>query len=152
MDFITYRKEIEKNIKELYENINNQLKKYLENQDITPFQFTILATIVDKKKCTIGNLSTILKLDSGNMSAMCKKLEQKGWLKRERSKEDERIVEVCVTETTIHKIKEIEAKINKKYKEFITNISPIQLETIIQGLKNMNQYLEAQNKKEGETA
>ena len=43
-------------------------------------------------------MGAFLYLDSGTLTPVLKKLEQKGYLTRERDKEDERVLNVTITE------------------------------------------------------
>ena len=52
----------------------------------------------EKKQLSAKELGNILFLDSGTLTPLLKKLESKGLLTRERSKEDERNLTVTITE------------------------------------------------------
>ena len=45
----------------------------------------------------VKELGEHLYLDSGTLTPVLKKLEQKGWVKRNRAKEDERVLIVTLT-------------------------------------------------------
>lgn len=47
---------------------------------------------------TVGQLGERLQLDSGTLSPLLKRLEANGFVRRERSRDDERLVEVTLTE------------------------------------------------------
>jgi len=46
---------------------------------------------------TVGRLGERLQLDSGTLSPLLKRLEANGFVRRERSRDDERLVEVTLT-------------------------------------------------------
>ena len=50
------------------------------------------------EEISVKQLGELLYLDSGTLTPVLKKLEQKGYLHRERSKEDERVLLVTLTE------------------------------------------------------
>jgi DNA-binding MarR family transcriptional regulator len=52
----------------------------------------------DKKELNVKELGEQLYLDSGTLTPLLKKLEAKGYISRERSKEDERTLNVTITE------------------------------------------------------
>ena len=49
-------------------------------------------------RVTVGQLGERLQLDSGTLSPLLKRLEANGFVHRERSRDDERIVEVTLTD------------------------------------------------------
>jgi len=50
-------------------------------------------------RVTVGQLGERLQLDSGTLSPLLKRLEVNGFVRRERSRHDERLVEVTLTES-----------------------------------------------------
>jgi len=50
-------------------------------------------------RVTVGHLGERLHLDSGTLSPLLKRLEANGFVRRERSRADERLVEVTLTES-----------------------------------------------------
>ena len=52
----------------------------------------------DKKQINVKELGDCLFLDSGTLTPLLKKLEAKGYIKRERSKSDERNLIVSITD------------------------------------------------------
>ncbi|MEU0495474.1 MarR family transcriptional regulator [Mycobacterium sp. NPDC006124] len=57
-------------------------------------------------RVTVGHLGERLQLDSGTLSPLLKRLEANGFVRRERSRTDERLVEVTLTESGL----ELEAR------------------------------------------
>ena len=57
-----------------------------------------------------------MSMDTGNMSAQCKRLEQKGYTLRMRKKFDERVVDVSLTRNGRLVITELNDILNKRYK------------------------------------
>ena len=51
----------------------------------------------EHKELNVKELGEHLYLDSGTLTPVLKKLEQKGWVKRNRAKEDERVLIVTLT-------------------------------------------------------
>jgi DNA-binding MarR family transcriptional regulator len=50
-----------------------------------------------ERAVTVGRLGERLQLDSGTLSPLLKRLEGNGFVRRERSRDDERLVEVTLT-------------------------------------------------------
>lgn len=78
--------------------IIKQYKPFLDKIDLTYTQYITMMVLWEKKQLSAKELGNILFLDSGTLTPLLKKLESKGLLTRERSKEDERNLTVTVTE------------------------------------------------------
>ncbi len=72
-------------------------KPYLDELDLTYTQYITMMVMWEKKEINVKCLGQILYLDSGTLTPVLKKLEGKGYLTRERSKEDERNLCVIIT-------------------------------------------------------
>ncbi len=70
----------------------------LEPFGLTYTQYITMMVLWEHKTITIKDLGKCLFLDSGTLTPMLKKMERSGWILRTRSKEDERIVVVSITE------------------------------------------------------
>ena len=65
---------------------------------LTYTQYIALLALWESGGATVGDLCRRLYLDSGTISPLLKKLESAGYVVRERTKEDERVVEIRLTE------------------------------------------------------
>lgn len=72
-------------------------KPYLDKIDLTYTQYITMMVMWEEKSITVKKLGEALYLDSGTLTPVLKKLEKKGYVVRNRSKEDERILEVSLT-------------------------------------------------------
>ena len=72
---------------------------YLKALDLTYTQYIVLLVLWERHEITVGELCSRLRLDSGTISPLLKKLEAAGYLLRSRTKEDERVVEIRLTES-----------------------------------------------------
>ncbi len=73
-------------------------KPYLDALDLTYTQYIAMMVLWEEKSVHVKDLGERLFLDSGTLTPLLKKLEKKGYITRRRSKEDERNLEVAVTE------------------------------------------------------
>ena len=73
-------------------------KPYLDRLDLTYTQYITMLVLWEKKSVTVKALGERLFLDSGTLTPLLKKLEGKGLVTRNRSKEDERNLIVSITE------------------------------------------------------
>jgi len=72
---------------------------YLNEIGITYTQYLVLLVLWDLENCSIKNIATALKLDSPTITPIVQKLEKLNLVTRKRSKEDERIVVVSLTQS-----------------------------------------------------
>lgn len=70
----------------------------LDELNLTYPQYLVLLVLWDQQESSIKELSQMLSLDSGTLTPMLKRMESSGLLERSRSKEDERIVTVRITD------------------------------------------------------
>ena len=73
-------------------------KPFLDELDLTYTQYVVMMVLWEKKKVTVSSLGETVFLDSGTLTPVLKSLETKNYVKRERSKEDERVLNVTLTE------------------------------------------------------
>lgn len=77
--------------------IIKQYYPYLEKLDLTYTQYVAMMVLWEEKELSVKELGKKLFLDSGTLTPMLKGLEQKGYVQRQRSQKDERVVEVSLT-------------------------------------------------------
>jgi MarR family transcriptional regulator, organic hydroperoxide resistance regulator len=70
---------------------------YLEPLGLTYPQYLVLLVLWEEDGATVGHLGERLRLDSGTITPLVKRLEAAGIVHRERSATDERVVEVHLT-------------------------------------------------------
>lgn len=73
-------------------------KPFLDELDLTFTQYIAMMVLWEKKSQRVKELGEILFLDSGTLTPVLKKLENKGYITRNRSTEDERSLIVAITE------------------------------------------------------
>ncbi len=70
----------------------------LKEADLTYTQYIVMMYFWEKKQSNVKEISRTLLLDPSTLTPLLKKLEQKGYLKRSRNQEDERNLDVVITE------------------------------------------------------
>ena len=73
-------------------------KPFLDELDMTYTQYITMMVMWEHKELTVKELGQYLYLDSGTLTPLLKTMERKGWVERNRSKEDERVLNVTITE------------------------------------------------------
>ncbi|KKJ78507.1 MarR family transcriptional regulator [Kiloniella litopenaei] len=85
----------------LYRNSQAIIKKYqpyLKQLNLTYPQYLVYLALEPKDETTVNALGKDLGLDSGTLSPLLKRMEQAGFVNRQRSSEDERRVMIKLTE------------------------------------------------------
>ncbi|KFF26288.1 MarR family winged helix-turn-helix transcriptional regulator [Chryseobacterium vrystaatense] len=78
--------------------ITGLYRPFLDEIDITYPQYLVLMVLWENDGLGVSHIGEKLFLDSGTLTPLLKRLETKGIIDRKRKKEDERVVEVFLTE------------------------------------------------------
>ncbi len=78
--------------------VTNLYTPYLKPLGLTYTQYLVLMVLWERDGLTVGDLCETLLLDNGTLSPLLKKMEQAGYVTRQRSREDERVVVISLTE------------------------------------------------------
>ena len=103
----------------LYACSKEVIKKYkpfLDKIDLTYTQYITMIVLWEKIEINLKELGKSLFLDSGTLTPVLKKLENKGYIQRKRNSEDERNLNIVITpkgEELKKKAKEIPEKVSK---------------------------------------
>ena len=73
-------------------------KPFLDEVDLTYTQYITMMVMWEHRKMSVKDIGKILFLDSGTLTPVLKTLEKKGFIKRHRSEDDERVLDVLLTE------------------------------------------------------
>lgn len=73
-------------------------KPHLDEIGLTYTQYITMMVMWEKKSISVKELGKYLYLDSGTLTPLLKTLEKKHFVERHRSKEDERVLVVSITE------------------------------------------------------
>ena len=146
MNFITYKNLIDKYNRSIDNSIQDELRPYCLKHKITYLQYQILAVLNEDGALNIGDLSEKMSMDTGNMSAQCKRLEQKGYTLRLRKQFDERVVEVSLTRQGRLVIAELNEFLNKKYKNNWNSLSDEDKEMLMNSYEVMLKIFKSDKK------
>ena len=75
-----------------------QYRPFLDPLGITYTQYIVLMVLWQDEEITVKELGKKLYLDSGTLTPVLKSLEKQGYVEKHRNPEDERIVNVRITE------------------------------------------------------
>ena len=79
--------------------IVKKYKPFLDELDLTYTQYITMMVLWENEKVNVKELGELLYLDSGTLTPVLKKLEQKKFIDRHRDKDDERVLNVTLTDS-----------------------------------------------------
>ena len=143
IDFFEFNNTIFSMIREISHKIDILLQETAQEMGITTLQLRMLITLYSSgKEVSIGNLGKSIGVTGGNISNICKKLEKLGFVKRIRSEEDERVVNVMLTKNGEKAAIKVGDYLYKLRNEFENDEVDVNLQTIIDELKSLDQLLD----------
>lgn len=78
--------------------IVKRYKPFLDEIDLTYTQYITMMVLWEHKRINVKEMGKYLFLDSGTLTPVLKKLEQKGYITRSRDTKDERVLNVEITD------------------------------------------------------
>ncbi|WP_312813633.1 transcriptional regulator, SarA/Rot family [Sedimentibacter sp.] len=118
------------------------LRPIMEAHGLTTMQGRVLAAVKECEDINVGTISKILDVCGSNASNMCKKLEKDGFIMRKRSKDDERVVELLLTEKGENVLGRINNELKYKYGPVLESMEDEKFDLIIKGINALNELLE----------
>lgn len=83
-------------------------RPHLDKLNLTYPQYLVMMVLWEHKSKTVKELGEILFLDSGTLTPLLKRMEASGFIKRKRSEQDERIVNIDITDKGLQLKKQAE--------------------------------------------
>jgi DNA-binding MarR family transcriptional regulator len=115
----------------LYASSKELIKRYkplLDELDLTYTQYIAMMILWEKKSVNVNELGRFLFLDSGTLTPMLKKMEQKGLLRRTRQGADERKVLITITDAGEH-LKKLAKRVPQRIAACV-NLTPDEADTL----------------------
>ena len=122
----------------LYVTSKEVIKKYtyyLKKNALTYTSFMVIMAIENEEKINIKSLGRRVFLDSGTLTPLLKKLEKKGYVQRMREKEDERNLQITLTESGINIKPTLKAISDQVFEDF--DISQDEKDNLVNSLKHV---------------
>ena len=79
-------------------NVTGLYTPWLKPLGLTYTQYIVFLVLWERDGISVTEIGERLMLDNGTLSPLLKKMEQAGYLERRRSREDERVVVITLTE------------------------------------------------------
>ena len=78
--------------------ITRKYKPFLDKLDLTYTQYICMMVMWEHKSLNVKTLGEYIYLDSGTLTPLLKKLEDKGYIERKKNMEDERNLVISITD------------------------------------------------------
>ena len=143
MNTVEFKNQLTEILRQIKLNMGQILNAVYEENGMTTLQASVLRQLLQCGAQTIGELGKSLQIVGSNISALCKKLEQQGYLHRKRDQQDERIVWVSLSTLGKEKIISAEQKVQALYHQAGQNLSEEDLSVLLQGIEKLNTFLSA---------
>lgn len=98
----------------------SRLLRPMRSSGMTPQQYWLMRHLRQAGPMSIGELARALGVTTGSATVACKRLEKIGWLTRERQSEDERVVQVSLTQHGLDQIDVLRRQKREKLAELLS--------------------------------
>lgn len=134
---VDFRNEMWDYLRSINEYMTAIFEPYADQCGLTLMQAGILIEVFQHPQHTVGTLGEIVGMTSGNASSICKKLQKQGLLKRIRCIEDERCVNLELTEKGKQTLEKIDEAVLQNFQGIFINKSEAELQLITAGLERL---------------
>ena len=125
----------------LLSNTNAVLAQLCQAQGVFVLQSRIIAVVHEHETLTIGQISDLINVAKANVSTMCRKLENEGYLERKRDTYDERVVNVTLSKKGKDVAAYFDHEIQNLVKRADDSLTDDDLMAMSRGLKKLNELL-----------
>lgn len=109
---------------------------------ISDTQCFVLVEIGRKANISVKELAEILRLDKSGISRTVEELVQKGYAKREPSKEDRRYVVINLTDKGVERFNKIENDMDRRFKSILDKIPEDKRSQVVESIRLYNEAFE----------
>lgn len=126
-------------------HITRIFKTHLDKHDLTYTQYLVFLVLDPELPSSVEEIGEKLYLDSGTLTPLLKRLETKNYLKRVRALEDERKLDISLTDAGKHLQLKLLDLSNKIYEELSLGSSIETINALLSKLISLFQHNTAKN-------
>lgn len=141
MEIIRFKNTIWDELRLVNEKMERVFRDSTDPCGLTLMQLRLLVEIAEHPNATVGSLSKTMSMAGANCSVMCKRLEKCGLIERFRSPEDERVVQMRLTEAGSNAVEETTRSLRQRYEPIIREEPRENINAILDGLSRLNDLL-----------
>ncbi len=150
MDLEGFKYQLCDSSRKINEVINALLSRLGASYGLSAMQVRILMEIENNGTMTVGNIANRVMIAGTNISTMCKKLEQLGFIKRSRDELDERIVRIELTELGIRATRAIDKSFDEKILKALGTNPEKSCKSVLEAVEALDDLLNKIIEEEGE--
>lgn len=140
-DFLTLDKQLCFAVYETSAEFTKLYKNVLKPFGLTYPQYLVLLALWERDEITMKELGDQVNLGTGTLTPMINRMQDNGWLRKERSKEDERKVYILLEKKAHNEKSNITQKVLKEIER--CNISLTEYEELMIRLNDLKQKLKS---------
>ena len=130
-------------------NVTNLYTPWLKPLGLTYTQYIVFLVLWEKDGVSVTEIGEKLMLDNGTLSPLLKKMEQAGYVERRRCREDDRVVEITLTDAG--RALQEKAKDVPRHVAGCIDLSPEKAQTLYALLYELLENQKKRNEKDRET-
>ena len=129
----------------LNKNVNRSLKHkfhhLIQDSELTFPQLSVISMLEKYGEQKVSELSEKMGLSDSTVSGILDRLEQKGIIKRERTKDDRRVVKISLTGKSKKFCNDFRQKKEEFFTQLLKRLSDQEIKDIIKGLEILNRVV-----------
>lgn len=141
MDLAGFKYQVCDISRKINEAMNTLLSKMGAPYGLSAMQVRILLEIEPEGAMTVGAIASEVMVAGANVSTMCKKLEQLGFIKRSRDELDERIVRIGLTELGMKAVRDIDQNFDEKILKALGKAPNEKYESVVLAIEVLDDLL-----------
>jgi DNA-binding MarR family transcriptional regulator len=130
-------------VSRIYATNRAQLEAEFEGEDISFTQWRVLMCLRDDIANTAADISRELSHDKGSMTRIADQLEERGFIQRQRDKDDRRLVFLTLTTAGRAAVNRLVPKLVNYYNDLLEDFSPQDVQLLTQLLTRLRAALKA---------
>ncbi|MBC3516186.1 MarR family winged helix-turn-helix transcriptional regulator [Neobittarella massiliensis] len=142
MEFTQFKQIVWDLDRSMRDSMDRALQPLYSHYGLTAMQVFLLMTLRQTGPLSVGQLSERMGMAGANGSALAKKIAGLGLLERRRSREDERVVQIDLSQKGRDTIDAIESLLQGVYGPLLYRVDPGTLQTIVDGLRALDALLD----------
>jgi DNA-binding MarR family transcriptional regulator len=130
-------------VSRIYATNRAQLEAEFEGEDINFTQWRVLMCLRDEIANTAADISRELDHDKGSMTRILDQLEKRGFIQRQRDRDDRRLVFLTLTTAGRAAVNRLVPKLVNFYNDLLEDFSPQDVQLLTQLLTRLRAALKA---------
>lgn len=129
-------------LRQLMETVKQNVHRHFREMNMTGPQGMLMGTLAHHGKMKVSDLSEKLGLSNSTVSGIIDRLEKQGFVERDRSKEDRRVVYVNVTAEFKKNSQKHFEEIEKMFEAMMSKANAEELDEILKGLDTLQKVFD----------